>query len=132
MPGSADRSPGAAVRARVRAFALDLPEAWEDFPWGESVAKVGAKVFVFLGMGDGSHPPGFTVKLKREESHAHALTVPGAQPAGYGLGKSGWVSVPFGDGTPSDEVLCEWIEESYRVVAPKRLVAKLDTERAQE
>jgi hypothetical protein len=24
------------------------------------------------------------------------------------------------------ELLCDWIEESYRIVAPKRLVAELD------
>ena len=36
-------------RAQARAFALSLPGATEDFPWGESVAKVNRKVFVFLG-----------------------------------------------------------------------------------
>ena len=31
------------------AFALGLPEAWEDHPWGETVVKVAKKVFVFFG-----------------------------------------------------------------------------------
>lgn len=114
------------LRERVREFALGLPGAREEFPWGESVAKVSGKVFVFLGLGDGSHPPGMTVKLKDENVHGHALAVPGAEPAGYGLGRSGWVSVPFGEGAPEDEVLCEWVEESYRTVAPKGMVGKLD------
>src|SRR4051812_10356039 len=96
------------VREAVREFALGLPGAQEEFPWGESVAKVNKKVFVFLGVGDGSYPPGFTVKLKDDDVHAHALAVPGAEPAGYGLGRSGWVSVPFGDETPPIEVLCDW------------------------
>ena len=34
----------------ARAFAAGLPEAWEDHPWGESVYKVGKKVFLFFGM----------------------------------------------------------------------------------
>ena len=40
------------------------------------------------------------------------------------LGKAGWVTVPV-SGLAS-ETLREWVEESYRIVAPKRLVAELD------
>lgn len=66
---------------KVREFALGLPGAVEEHPWGETVAKVNRKVFVFLGVDDGSHPPGLTVKLRDEAAHAHALTSPGAEPA---------------------------------------------------
>ncbi|MBZ9643322.1 MmcQ/YjbR family DNA-binding protein [Streptomyces sp. PSKA30] len=112
---------------KVREFALGLPGAGEEFPWGESVAKVNKKVFVFLGVDDGSYPLGLTVKLKDETSHAHALTSPGAEPAGYGLGRSGWVRIPLEPkGAPSAELLCDWVEESYRAIAPKRLTAELD------
>ncbi|GAA2761608.1 hypothetical protein GCM10010103_06490 [Streptomyces paradoxus] len=112
---------------KVRAFALELPDAVEEFPWGESVAKVNKKVFVFLGVQDGSYPLGVTVKLKDETAHAHALACPGAEPAGYGLGKAGWVYVPLEQqGAPTAEVLCDWVEESYRVIAPKRLIVVLD------
>ena len=38
--------------AQLKAFALDLPDAWEDHPWGDTVVKVGKKVFVFLGADD--------------------------------------------------------------------------------
>ena len=122
---------GADRRARacwesVRAFALGLPGTREDFPWGESVVQVGKKVFVFLGMADGD-PLRVTLKLTDEELHAHALSLPGAEPTGYGLGRSGWVTVPLGGaGGPDAELLCDWAEESYRVVAPGRLVAELD------
>lgn len=112
---------------KVREFALALPGAAEEFPWGESVAKVDKKVFVFLGVDDGSYPLGVTVKLKDDTAHAHALTAPGAEPAGYGLGKAGWVSIPLEPkGAPSAELLCDWVEESYRAIAPKRLIADLD------
>ncbi|GAA1900784.1 MmcQ/YjbR family DNA-binding protein [Streptantibioticus ferralitis] len=113
----------------VREFALSLPETREEFPWGESVAKVNKKVFVFLGSGDGGRAPGFTVKLTDEDVHADALAAPGAEPAGYGLGRSGWVTVPLREGTPAVEVLCDWIADSYRAVAPKRLAARLDGSR---
>ncbi|MFF5367362.1 MmcQ/YjbR family DNA-binding protein [Streptomyces sp. NPDC013187] len=112
---------------KVRAFALGLPDAVEEFPWGESVAKVNKKVFVFLGVEDGSYPLGVTVKLTDETAHAHALACPGAEPAGYGLGKAGWVYIPLEQqGAPAAEVLCDWVEESYRVIAPKRLIVELD------
>ena len=39
----------AGVREKVRAFALSLPGAVEDHPWGEDVVKVRGKIFVFLG-----------------------------------------------------------------------------------
>lgn len=112
---------------KVREFALGMPGAAEEFPWGESVAKVNKKVFVFLGTDDGGYPLGVTVKLRDEETHAHALTCPGAEPAGYGLGRAGWVRVPLEEkGAPPAELLCDWVEESYRVIASKRLIAELD------
>jgi predicted DNA-binding protein (MmcQ/YjbR family) len=100
----------------VLSFALSLPEAWEDHPWGETVAKVRTKIFVFLG--------GERITVKLDESHQHALSIEGAVPTGYGLGRAGWVTVPIG--AVSRDVLCDWVEESYRIVAPKRLVASLD------
>ena len=108
------------VRERLLGFALSLPEAYEDHPWDETVAKVRKKVFVFFG----GTPNLMTVKL--EESHPHALSIDGVEPSGYGLGPSGWVNVPVDAPGLSNELLCEWIEESYRIVAPKRLVAQLD------
>jgi predicted DNA-binding protein (MmcQ/YjbR family) len=67
------------------------------------------------------------VKLKDEAAHAHALASPGAEPAGYGLGRSGWVSIPLErQGAPAAELLCDWVEESYRTIAPKRLIVELD------
>ncbi|GGK87492.1 MmcQ/YjbR family DNA-binding protein [Streptomyces flaveus] len=112
---------------KVREFALGLPGATEEFPWGETVAKVNKKVFVFLGVTDGSYPMGMTVKLKDEAAHAHAMTSPGAEPAGYGLGKAGWVSIPLDEeGSPAAELLCDWIEESYRTIAPKKFIAELE------
>ncbi len=53
------------------------------------------------------------------------MSVPGAEPAGYGLGKSGWVTIPLGRGKASMEILRAWVVESYRNVAPKRLSARL-------
>jgi len=113
------------TQCQVLRFALGLPGAYEDNPWDEIVAKVNKKVFVFFGAPESPHWPGMTLKLL--ESHQAALGIPGAEPSGYGLGKSGWVNLTFrGDGIPPVAVLTDWVEESYRLVAPKRLIAELD------
>ncbi len=104
-------------------FALTLPGAHEDHPWGETVVKVRKKIFVFLGE-DGNEPGGMGVKL--DESLEAALAQEGAAPSGYGLGKAGWVSVPLKGRSPSIGVLRDWVEESYRRIAPKTLVKELD------
>ena len=113
------------TRKRLLEFALELPGAWLDHPWGEDVTKVGKKVFVFFGQEDNpEYPPGMSVKL--DDSNAQALAVPGAEPTGYGLARGGWVTLRFGSSTPPLPVLKDWIEESYRRVAPKTLVGELD------
>ena len=115
----------AAVRRQLLRAALSYPGAWEDHPWEETVVKVNKKIFVFFGSEASPIWPGITVKLR--ESHEEALGVPGANPTGYGLGKSGWVDIPLaGPKAPPLGVLTDWVEESFRVIAPKRLVAELD------
>lgn len=106
----------------LRAYALSLPEAAEANPWGEIAIKVRGKTFVFLSTGRKQDVFALTVKLP--ESGDAVLAVHGfAQPAGYGLGKSGWVWAGFA--APEDvpvELLKSWIDESWRAVAPKTLV----------
>lgn len=108
------------------AYALELPEAWEDHPWGENVAKVGKKVFVFFGTGDLPRDEfGFCVKLP--DSGREARLLPFVEPATYGLGKHGWVNVKIGVKQAGMlETFRGWIEESYRAVAPKKLIKELD------
>ncbi|TME31532.1 MAG: MmcQ/YjbR family DNA-binding protein [Chloroflexi bacterium] len=101
----------------VRAFALSLPDAWEDNPWGDSVAKIGKKIFVFFG---DDQPPdgGCWLGVKLPESKDDALALPFTKLMGYGLGRAGWVGIQ----APADmplEVLTAWVDESYRTVAPK-------------
>jgi predicted DNA-binding protein (MmcQ/YjbR family) len=113
------------LAAALRRFAFSLPEAWEDHPWGESVAKVGKKVFVFFGSADGEGPFGFSVKLPTSDDEALAL--PFTVPTGYGLDRGHWVTVRPPADVPVD-LLIGWIEESYRAVAPKALLAQLEAE----
>jgi predicted DNA-binding protein (MmcQ/YjbR family) len=110
----------------LRDYAMGFPGATEDFPWGERVAKVNGKVFVFLGCDPAAGAEmGLSVKLPL--SCEEALELPFTKPTGYGLGKAGWVSASFGPKeAPPIAILKAWIAESYRAVAPKKLLADLD------
>jgi predicted DNA-binding protein (MmcQ/YjbR family) len=112
------------AEAALRKHALSYPEAHEDFPWGERVVKVKGKVFLFLG----KHEERLGLSVKLPSSASFALGLPFASPTAYGLGKSGWVTARFAlREKPPVALLKQWIDESYRAVAPKRLVASLDT-----
>ncbi len=116
--------------AQLREYALGLPGAYEEHPWGERVAKVNKKVFVFMGKED-EVDNGLAFGVKLPISGEEALKLPFTEPAGYGLGKSGWVAVRFmPDETPPMGLVLSWVEESYRAIAPKKLVAQLDQTRA--
>jgi len=114
------------LSAALLAHALSLPEAWEDHPWGENVAKVGKKVFVFFGVPD-ARGEQLIVCVKLPRSGVSALDLGYCEPAGYGLGKSGWIAARIGKSDAVDVAVVKgWIEESYRAVAPKKLVALLE------
>ena len=103
-------------------LALGLPGAWEDHPWGDTVVKVGKKIFVFLG-----EPGSPTLTVKLPDSAEQALMLDCASPCGYGLGKWGWVTIRMDAADcPPVGVLADWVDESYRSIAPKRLVKELD------
>ena len=113
MPVTTERA-----EAALRDFALAYPEAYEEFPWGERAIKVRKKVFLF--MFGGAHGLYLTVKLPT--SHPAALMQPFAEPAGYGLARAGWVTSKFApEDDPPIDVLEDWIDESYRAVAPRTL-----------
>ena len=91
------------VTERLRPFALRLPEAQEDFPWGERVFKVNKKVFIFMGLPHEIDKVQLTVKLP--QSGGAVLLMPFATAAYYGLGASGWVW-PLLKGTRNCRSIC--------------------------
>ncbi|HXJ21355.1 MAG TPA: MmcQ/YjbR family DNA-binding protein [Polyangia bacterium] len=121
------RAAGSGIDAIVRdlrAFGLAYPGAHLKSPWpGHADLAVNDKTFAYLSVE--GEPLGISCKLPR--SADLALALPFTKPTPYGLGKSGWVSAQF---TNAREVpvamLKEWIDESYRAQAPKRLVARLN------
>lgn len=112
----------AKAEAALAKAAMAYPETREDNPWGHRAFKVKEKVFMFLG----ADAEGIGLSLKLPQSCDAALAFPFAEPTGYGLGKSGWVSARFGPGEVVPlPLLVEWLDESFRAVAPKRVSATL-------
>jgi predicted DNA-binding protein (MmcQ/YjbR family) len=105
-------------------MALGFPEAYEEMPWGHHALKVKGKTFVFLAADDST----ISLSVKLPSSRDVALQLPFASPTEYGLGRSGWVTARFPRNAKlPNSILKLWMEESYRAVAPKRLVAQLET-----
>jgi hypothetical protein len=94
-------------------------------PWGHHAIKVKGKSFVFLA-DDGKT---FSLSAKLPSLAGVAVKLPFASPTEYGLGKSGWVTARFPRSAKLPLKLLQlWIDESYRAIAPKRLVAQLPGE----
>lgn len=112
-----------AALEELRAFGLTYPEAHTKSPWPEHLdLAVKGKTFAFMSA-DGQP---FSISCKLPHTHGVALSLPFAEPTGYGLGKSGWMTAKFAEGEePPVDLLKEWIDESYRAQAPKKLVATL-------
>jgi hypothetical protein len=107
----------------LRKFALRYPEAEEGIACeGTEVesrtVKVRNKAFVFLGKTD--------VRLKLRDSLSEAAELAAKEPDCYNVGAPGWVKATFRPGqSPPAGLLERWIDESYRLLAPKQLVASL-------
>ncbi|HEY0113672.1 MAG TPA: MmcQ/YjbR family DNA-binding protein [Allosphingosinicella sp.] len=108
----------------LRAFGLRFPGAHSKAPWpGHDDLAVKDKTFAYLP----AEGEPFSLSVKLPYTSEVALELSFAAPTGYGLGKSGWVTfTPAPGEMPSVEQMREWIEESYRAQAPRRLVKELD------
>ena len=108
----------------LRELGLTYPGAHIKSPWpGHHDLAVNDKTFAYLSLE--GEPFGISCKLPR--TSAIALMLPFVKPTAYGLGKSGWVSAspPTDQPIPVD-LFREWIDESYRAQAPKKLLKLLD------
>jgi predicted DNA-binding protein (MmcQ/YjbR family) len=101
-------------RAAVLAYCRGLKQATEGLPFGPTAAvfKVGGKMFAIVGL-EGA--PG-SVSLKCDPGYAVALREEyAAVTAGYHLAKRHWNTVEL-DGSVPDDVLSDWIQDSYDLV----------------
>jgi predicted DNA-binding protein (MmcQ/YjbR family) len=100
---------------RLREYALGKPGAWADQPWeGDHVAKVGARIFAFLG----DSTLGVKCGASREEADEWLARYPGEASVMAYIGRSGWNTLRL-DGAIPDEELLEAVDTSYDLVVAK-------------
>ena len=100
------------VAGRVRAAALAMPGAWEDSPWdGDTVAKVGDKIFAFRG----ADSVGVKSARSRSEADEWLLRYPDDASVMAYIGRHGWNTLRTTGAIDEDELL-EAIETSYEIV----------------
>jgi predicted DNA-binding protein (MmcQ/YjbR family) len=108
--------------AELLAYCLKKPGAWQDEPWeGDVVAKVGSKVFAFLGSEDSSED-GVSVGVKcgpnRTVADEWLLRYPEDAKASAYIGRSGWNTLRLGGAIGDDEIR-EAIDDSYATIVAK-------------
>ena len=110
------------TRDDLLAYCLAKPGAWRDDPWGgDLVAKVGPKIFAFLGAGiAGRDGPSVGLKCaaSREAADEWLLRFPADASAMRYIGRSGWNTLRAGGAIPDDELL-EAVDASYDTVVSK-------------
>ena len=103
------------THAELVTYCLAKPGAVPDEPWeGDQVAKVGGKIFAFLGEGS------LGVKCGRDADDAAELRQRYPEHASVMayIGRHGWNTVTL-DGTVPDDELIELVDASYDAVVAK-------------
>ena len=112
--------------SRLRDICLSLPDTEETLTWGEPHFRVNNKIFSGYGLEKGKPVIGF--KLEMEHADILVRNDPRFTRAPY-VGHKGWVSMDASSVKDWDEVRA-LVLESYRLIAPKKTLKKLDGERA--
>jgi hypothetical protein len=116
--------------ARLRKVCLALPEAHEVEAWGEPTFRVRNKIFASYADGSNHHGRGRHAVWLKAAAGDQAMMVAAAPNCFFVppyVGPKGWIGVWL-DGVVDWDDLAEFVRDSYRLIAPKRLAALLDSE----
>lgn len=102
-------------REQLLAYCLGKPGATEDMPWeGDLVAKVGGKIFAFIG--DSS--VGLKCGRDSDEARELCLRYPDDVSVMPYIGRFGWNTVGLTGAIPDDEIR-ELVDASYDAIVAK-------------
>jgi predicted DNA-binding protein (MmcQ/YjbR family) len=108
---------------RLREICLALPEAYEETTWGDATFRVRKKIFASAA----DHAERCPVSMKTVRGEQAALLAQGPPfffPS-Y-VGSKGWIGVDLASPIVDWDEVIELVRESYRLVAPKGLAARLE------
>ena len=115
---------------RLRRICLALPEAHEVEAWGEPTFRVRNRMFATYaseGNHHGAGRPAVWCKAAPGEQDARVRHRPDRFFVPPYVGPSGWVGVWL-DGDVDWQDLQQMLRDAYRLIAPKRLVGRLEQE----
>jgi predicted DNA-binding protein (MmcQ/YjbR family) len=115
---------------RLRKLCLALPDAHEVEAWGEPTFRVRNKIFAMYadaGNHHGGGRPAVWLKAAPGDQEAMVAAAPDCFFAPPYVGPKGWIGVWL-DGVVEWDDVADFVRDSYRLVAPKRLCASLDSE----
>jgi hypothetical protein len=113
--------------ARLRGLCLALPEAVEKETWGDPTWRVRERIFA---MQKGNHDGGRPSLWLKAASGVQGLLVAAAPERFFVppyVGHAGWVGIHLGGRSVAWKEIDELVRQSYRLVAPKRLAARVVT-----
>ena len=113
---------------KLRKISLSLPEAHEVEAWGAPTFRVKNKLFAMYAEAGNHHGEGRASVWIKSDKENQALMIR-TQPEKYFkpayVGPSGWVGIRL-DRDPDWKEVGELMRDSYRLIAPKRLLKVLD------
>lgn len=113
---------------RLRRLCLALPEAHEVEAWGEPTFRVRNKLFAMYAGADNHHGAGRPAVWLKAGPGNQAVMVEAAPERFFVppyVGPSGWIGAWL-DGAADWDELALLVRDAYRLVAPRRLAARLD------
>ena len=113
---------------RLRKLCLALPDAHEVEAWGEPTFRVRNKLFAMFAAPNNHHGGGRPAVWCKAAPGNQSIMVR-ASPRRFFVppyvGPSGWVGIWL-DRNPDWDEVADLLRDSYRLIAPKKLVAVLD------
>ncbi len=111
------------ISETIRSHAMSFPDTVEGSSCVNRAFKAGGKNFVFLG----EKPDQCNLRLKLDGSVPEIETNAADDPDHWQVGKGGWTLIKFQPRHPPPVADLErWITESFHLLAPKKVIAKLD------
>jgi hypothetical protein len=109
---------------RFKAICLALPDTKVTMTWGSPHMRVGEKIFTGWGLEDDKRHWSFSVKLDKDKQAALVQSDPRFAIAAY-TGKYGGTTMTVAKGDEDWGEIAALVEEGYRNIAPKKLIAML-------
>jgi len=107
----------------MRKICLAFPETYEEETWGVATFRVQKKIFAMVASEDGRVSA--SMKASREDQTAMLFQ---GDPFFYPpyVGSKGWIGIQLRSAAVDWAEVSEVVQESYRLVAPRRLSAGMD------